>query len=391
MNERILHKDVQEFIGQNLTSDITQLVLKGSPFNDVSVRELANQIVSKQKSKKKLPNWFQTENIYFPPKLNIEQTSSEITAEYKASLVQGTKIIDITGGLGVDCFAFSKRFKNVVHCEWNSVLSEIAQHNFKKLGIENIETISGSGIDYLQKSNEKFDCIYIDPSRRSDLKGEVFLLEDCEPNVPKHIDFLFEKSDTILIKVSPILDISSALGELKFIKEIHIVALQGEVKELLFLAEKNHSEDVHIKTINFQRNSVQSFNFIHKSSVVSRYSLPQNYLYEPNAAILKSGGFHQVSQQLNIHKLHPHSHLYTSEELMDFPGRIFKIEYITNYDKKKIRKFVSASKANITTRNFPKTVQQIRKELKLKDGGDQYLFFTTNIDDQLTCVFCRKS
>jgi len=390
LNERILHKDVQDFIQQNLKSNLTQLILKGSPFNGVTIQELANQIVTQQKSEKKLPTWFQTENIYYPPKLNLEQTSSEITANYKASLVKGNHLIDITGGFGVDCVAFSRQFTKVTHCELNKELSQIASHNFNQLDIQNIETVAGNGIEYLQQSKETFDCIYIDPSRRSDVKGKVFLLKDCEPNLPEHLDFLFEKTDTLLIKVSPILDISSAIGELKFVKEVHTVAVKGEVKELLFLAEKNYSESIEIKTINFQKNTIENFDFIHKSQAKSSYELPQKYLYEPNAAILKSGGFHQVSDQLAIQKLHPHSHLYTSKELIEFPGRIFEIEHVLNYDKKKIKKLVSNSKANITTRNFPKTVQQIRKELKLKDGGHQYLFFTTDKNDQFKTILCKK-
>lgn len=390
MNERILHKDVQDFIQQNLKSNLTQLILKGSPFDGVTIQELANQIVAKQKSEKKLPTWFQTEQVYYPPKLNLEQTSSEITAHYKARLVDGHHLVDLTGGFGVDCVAFSKQFEKVTHCELNEELSQITSHNFKKLKIPNIEIFSGNGMEYLRQSQEKFDCIYVDPSRRSDVKGKVFLLKDCEPNLPEHLDFLFEKTETLLIKVSPILDISSAISELSFIKEVHVVAVQGEVKELLFLARKNNSGKLKIKTINFQKNGEQTFDFDYKSQAVSSYSLPQKYLYEPNAAILKSGGFHQVSHQLNVQKLHPHSHLYTSEQQLNFPGRVFEIEQVLNYDKKKIKRHISESKANITTRNFPKTVQQIRKELKLKDGGDQYLFFTTNTKGQFIGLLCKK-
>jgi 16S rRNA G966 N2-methylase RsmD len=390
LNERILHKDVQDFIQQNLKSNLTQLILKGSPFDGVTIQELANQIVAKQKSEKKLPTWFQTEQVYYPPKLNLEQTSSEITAHYKARLVDGHHLVDLTGGFGVDCVAFSKQFEKVTHCELNEELSQITSHNFKKLKIPNIEIFSGNGMEYLRQSQEKFDCIYVDPSRRSDVKGKVFLLKDCEPNLPEHLDFLFEKTETLLIKVSPILDISSAISELSFIKEVHVVAVQGEVKELLFLARKNNSGKLKIKTINFQKNGEQTFDFDYKSQAVSSYSLPQKYLYEPNAAILKSGGFHQVSHQLNVQKLHPHSHLYTSEQQLNFPGRVFEIEQVLNYDKKKIKRHISESKANITTRNFPKTVQQIRKELKLKDGGDQYLFFTTNTKGQFIGLLCKK-
>tara|TARA_R110002049_G_scaffold107950_2_gene255844 strand:- start:2497 stop:3672 length:1176 start_codon:yes stop_codon:yes gene_type:complete len=390
LNSAILHKDVQQFITDNLKSDITKLIFKGSPFTDVSVQELANQIVAKQKSINKLPSWFSTENIYYPEKISIEQTSSEVTAKYKSKIVSGKNIIDITGGFGIDCFYFSEHFKVVTHCEINNNLSEIVKHNYQQLKKENITTFSGDGLQFLKDSEENFDCIYIDPSRRNDIKGKVFLLKDCLPNVPENIDFLFSKTNQILLKNSPILDITSAINELKFVKEIHVVALQNEVKEVLFLLEKNYEETIEIKTINIGKKEVQKFNFNFKENVFSNYSEPLNYLYEPNSAILKSGAFHQISRQLNVFKLHQHSHLYTSENKLEFPGRVFKIINIIPYDKKKIGKLLPEKKANITTRNFPKTVDKIRKETKIKDGGDTYLFFTTINSNDLVVVFCKK-
>ena len=376
MNQKLTQYNIQGFINQNLNSDISNIILKGSPFENITILELANQIEAKRKSKLKLPTWFTAENIYYPPKISIEQTSSEITAEYKSKLISGNSIVDITGGFGVDCFYFSKQFNKVTHCEINQELSEIVSYNYKQLKINNINTISASGIDYLKQSDTNFDVIYIDPSRRSDIKGKVFLLKDCLPNVPEHLDFLFSKSDTILIKNSPILDITSTINELNFVKDIHIIAVQNEVKELLFLLEKNYTENITIKTVNLKKKGNQFFEFDYNSVVTSIYNGPKQFLYEPNSAILKSGGFHQVSEQFKIDKLHQHSHLYTSEELIDFPGRRFEIIETLNYDKNKLSRLIPDKKANITVRNFPKSVAQIRKETKIKDGGDLYLFFT---------------
>ena len=390
MNPKILHPEIQQFITDNLKTDITKLILKGSPFEGVSVQELANQIVAKQKSEHKLPTWFSAKNIYCPPKISVEQTSSEITAKYKSNLVFGDSIIDITGGFGIDCFYFSKQFKEVTHCEINSDLSTIVKHNYQQLKINNITTFSGDGIEFLKNTSQKFDCIYVDPSRRNNAKGKVFLLKDCLPNVPENIDFLFSKSNQILIKNSPILDITSAISELKFVKEIHVVALNNEVKELLFLLEKNYDKSIEIKTINIGKKEIKIFDFLHQDKVISEYSKPLNYLYEPNAAILKSGGFHQITDQLEVFKIEKHSHLYTSEKLIDFPGRTFKIENIIPYHKKKINKLLPDNKANITIRNFPKTVAQIRKETKIKDGGDTYLFFTTLNTNDIVVLFCKK-
>ncbi|WP_369047767.1 class I SAM-dependent methyltransferase [Tenacibaculum sp. UWU-22] len=391
MNSTILHKEVQDFINQNLKSDVNKLILKGSPFKNITIQELANQIIAKQKSEKKLPTWFATKNIYYPPKISIEQTSSEITANYKATLVKSESIVDITGGFGVDCFAFSKKNKKVVYCEINEDLSKIVSYNYQQLRVSNIKIITDNGLLFLKNTLEKFDCIYVDPSRRNQTKGKVFLLNDCEPNIPKNLDFLFTKTDTILIKSSPILDITSAINELQFVKTIYIVAVHNEVKELLFLLEKNNQKNSEIKTINILKKGSQVFDFNLNSEGVATYSAPLTYVYEPNAAILKSGGFNQVSQQLNVYKLHIHSHLYTSENLItDFPGRIFQINKVIKYNKKQLLKEIPNKKANITTRNFPKTVAQIRKETKLKEGGDIYVFFTTLIDDALVAIICQQ-
>ena len=200
MNTAILHPKVQQFIANNLKSNITKLILKGSPFDLISIQELANQIIAKQKSEQKLPTWFSAKNIYYPPKLSIEQTSSEITADYKSKFISGNAIIDITGGFGVDCCYFSKQFKKVIHCEINEDLSTIVKHNYQQLNIKNIQTVCDDGITFLKNTDTTFDCIYIDPSRRNEVKGKVFLLKDCLPNVPENIDFLFTKTAQISIK-----------------------------------------------------------------------------------------------------------------------------------------------------------------------------------------------
>ena len=390
MNLAILHPDVQDFITKNLTIDIAKIILKGSKFPNVSVQELANQIVAKQKSQKKLPTFFHKRNIYFPNKINIEQTSSEVAASYKSQLVSGKTLIDITGGFGIDSYYFSKQFKDIIHCEINEDLAKIVDHNFKELNVSNCTTFSGNGIKFLKENKATFSCIYIDPSRRNDIKGKVFLLKDCQPYVPPKIDFLFTKANQILVKLSPILDITNTINDLKNVKEIHVVAVNNEVKELLFLLEKNYEAYISIKTVNLKKEVKSIFNFKYKSAVSSTYSAPKKYLYEPNAAILKSGGFHEVSNQLNIDKIHNNTHLYTSNDIINFPGRSFSIESIIPYHKKRIQKQLNLKQANITTRNFPKTVAQLRKETKLKDGGNTYLFFCKDVEENLIVIVCKK-
>ena len=390
MNLEVLNIEVQQFINDNLNSDITKLLFKGSPFDSISVQELAEQIVSKKKCEKKLPNWFKTKNILYPPKVNIEQTSSEVTAEYKSSIISGNSIIDLTGGFGVDCYYFSKKFKNVTHCELNTKLSTTVNNNYQQLKIDNIRTFSGDGIEHLLSSDKKYDWIYLDPSRRDSVNRKVFLLKDCLPNIPENLDKLFERSNNILIKNSPILDISKTIDELQFVKEIHVVSVNNEVKELLFILEKGYENQIAIKTINFTKNKNQLFDFQLNTTKSSNYSDPKKYLFEPNSAVLKSGGFHEISNQLKIEKLHQHSHLYTSNELIDFPGRRFILENICNYNKKEILQFLKDKKGNITTRNFPDTVVQIRKKTKIKDGGSKYLFFTTVNNNKLKVLICSQ-
>lgn len=390
MNSAILTKECQQFIDNHLHNDVTKLILKGSPFKEVSIQELANQIIAKKKSEKKLPSWFALKDCYFPDKISIEQTSSETTAAYKASLVSGKNIIDISGGFGVDTFYFSRQFQEVFHCEINEDLSQIVAHNFSLLDVRNVQYIAGDGIEFLKKTTLFFDVIFIDPSRRNDQKEKVFLLKDCSPNIPKNVSLLFNKTNHVLVKTSPILDITSAIKELQFVKEIHVVAIQNEVKELLFLLEKNYEKSINIQTVNILKESKQEFQFQLNQQTFSKYSPPLTYLFEPNAAILKSGGFEEVANQLGIYKLHKHTHLYTSDTLIDFPGRSFKVEDVINYDKRKLKKIIPTNKANITTRNFPKRVAHIRKETNLKDGGDYYLFFITDLDENFKILITKK-
>lgn len=386
----ILTPEVQQFIKDNYKKDIPSLVLKGSPFTHVELQDLLQQIESKRKAEKKLPNWFSNDNIVYPKKISLEQCSSEITAEYKASIVSGDSLIDVTGGFGIDAYFFSKQFKEVTYCEINEELAGIVQHNLSELGADNVTVNATNGIRFLKEVKTPFDVLFVDPSRRDDVKGKVFLLKDCVPYLPPKIEFLLSRAKTLLIKVSPLLDISNTIRELQFVSEIHIVAVHNEVKELLFVVTKDSDTAIRIQTVNFQHGAVQQFGFEYGDTPYSNYEMPQKYLYEPNAAVLKSGGFHHLTNSYDVFKLQEHSHLYTSETLLDFPGRTFEIEAVFPYDKKKITKHLEERKANITTRNFPKSVAQIRKELKLKDGGKTYLFCTKNMKQKLICLVCKK-
>lgn len=391
MNKNILNIEIQNFIDSNLKSDLASLLLKGIQFDDVSAKEVIEQIEAKQRCEKKLPTWFNAKNIYYPNKLNIEQTSSEITAAYKASLVNGIALIDLTGGFGIDTYYFSKRIEKVTHCEINETLSEIVQHNYKTLSVNNSNCINGNGIDTLKHIDQPFDWVYLDPSRRDNSKKKVFLLSDCTPNVKTFQGLFLKYAKHVMIKTSPLLDIKATKNDLKHVKQLHIVAVNNEVKELLWVLERSYTSEFKIKTVNIIKSEQQifEFNFEDESGAAIEYTRPLTYLFEPNAAILKAGAFNSISCKLNIPKLHKHSHLYTSDELIDFPGRCFKIEKIIPLNKKAFAK-EKINKANVTTRNFPLSVGDIRKKLKIKDGGNIYLFFTTNLEDEKVIIVCHK-
>jgi hypothetical protein len=391
LNHALLSLEVQEFINSNLNSDITKLLLKGSPFKTMSIKDLVEQIEAKKKCETKLPLWYKTPNIYYPNKLNIEQTSSETSAAYKAQLIKGATLIDLTGGFGIDTYYFSKNFSNVTHCELNTGLSAIVKHNYKQLAATNTKIVNQDGLVFLETSKTPYDWIYVDPSRRHDSKGKVFFLKDCLPNIPEHLKLLFSHTNNIMLKTSPLLDLSVGISELQHVKTIHIVAINNEVKELLWILENNYSDEIIIKTVNIKKDTQEKFEFklVDEISSQVNFSFPLSYLYEPNSAILKAGAFKSVASNLELFKLHKHSHLYTSNTLVDFPGRRFKILSCVPYSKKLLKK-ESIEKANITTRNFPDSVESIRKKFGIKEGGHKYVFFTTSLLDKKYVIFTEK-
>lgn len=390
MQLSLLASDIQEFITASLQANISKLALSKNPFPKEDWKEIINQIVSKKKSNQKLPTWFNTEGIYYPASISIEQTSSETTAKYKSELISGTSLIDLTGGFGVDDYYFSKKFEHVTHCEKNVALSEIVQHNYGVMNVKNITCLAQNSTDVLEQSDKKFDWIYIDPSRRSDVKGKVFLLKDCLPNVPENLKLYFSKSNSILIKTAPILDITAGCIELENIKAIHIVANDNEVKEVLWVLEKEYSGEIEVHAVNIQKEKTDTNTFMLGEHSPANFSLPQEFLYEPNAPLLKSGGVDYLCEFLKITKLHPHSHLFTHDELVAFPGRRFRVIEIIPYKKENLKKHLEGKKMNITTRNFPLTVEEIRKKYKIADGGTVYAFFTTNINDEKIVLLCTK-
>jgi hypothetical protein len=386
----ILNPDIQQFIREHTGSPVAKLALQKNPFPDTDWPTILGQISAREKAKDKLPTWFAAENIIYPSKISVEQTSSETAAQYKSALISGDSLIDLTGGFGIDDYYFSKSVKQVTHCELDKGLSAIAAHNFKVLGRDNITCISGDSLGTLLTAGQRWDYIYIDPSRRSDAKGKVFMLKDCLPNLPELLDTYFKYSENILIKTAPILDITAGLGELHSVKAVHIVAVNNEVKELLWVLEKGFPGPPDIIAVSINRDAIQHFSTSLDTATEATYSMPQTFLYEPNSAIMKSGAFDAVSQQYGLAKLHQNTQLYTSGKLIGFPGRRFEINRVIPYSKPGIKQFIEGKKMNVTVRNFPLAVDDIRKKWKVSEGGDIYSFFTTNIKNEKIVLLCGK-
>jgi len=374
LNTKILEAAAQEFINGHLNDDVHRISMSKSPIEGIAAKELANQIAAKKKSLKKLPTWFKAPGIYFPTVLSIEQTSSEITAEYKANLAIGSSLIDLTAGFGVDSYYFSKRIQNTVHCEIDADLLEITKYNAEALGQHNTAFINSDGLTFLKESDRIFDTIYIDPVRRG-ATGKVFMLKDCSPNVVENLALLLAKSKRLIIKTAPMLDITAGVNELGSVSEVHIVSVHNEVKELLWVLEKDVSTAVKITAVTLNE-QLKTFSFLkneeHEQQLLEDEL--QRFLYEPDAALLKSGAFNLIAKRYNLQKLSAQTHLYTSAEIYtEFPGRIFQIERLISPGDLKKEKDLSG---NVITRNYRDTPENLIKKYRIKPDDKKFLVFT---------------
>lgn len=376
MNRHVLDSEVQEYINNHLNDDVHKLAMSKSPFKDVDSKALANQIAAKNKSVKKLPTWYKTDSIYYPALLSIEQCSSETTAAYKAGLAIGDSLIDLTGGFGVDSYYFAKTVKNLTHCEINADLSEIAAHNAVMLGQPNIRCLAVDGIALLEKTNEIFDTIYLDPARRSSA-GKVFMLKDCTPNVVEHLDLLLSKSKRIIIKTAPLLDITAGLKELGNVSEVHIISVKNECKELLWIIDSNRpAQQPKITSVTLNE-SQKEFAFIkgeEETEVELLSETPSGYLYEPDTALLKSGAFNLIATRFRLKKLHHQTQLYVADHVdSSFPGRIFKINTLLSSGDLKKEKSL---RGNVIVRNYRDKAENLVKKYKIKPDHNKFIIFT---------------
>jgi 16S rRNA G966 N2-methylase RsmD len=391
----MINLSTKQFIAEHISDDWSKLAFSANRNTDVDVLQAINQIKGRRLIEQKIPTWYENADIVFPAHLSLEQCSSETTASFKSTLIQGNTLVDLTGGFGVDCAFLSSQFKQVTYVERNAELCEIAKHNFAVLGLNHIQVINADAVDYLQQM-PSVDCIFIDPARRDGVGRKTVALSDCEPNVVEILPTLLEKSKTVLLKLSPMLDIRLALSDLKKVAGVSVISVDNECKELLLMLSNQANGNPLISCLNFRKNNeLQTFSFTNEEEQLANVSyahLPEKYLYEPNASILKAGAYKLLSSRLGLKKLHPNSHLYTSDTLFaDFPGRIFSIDSYFSLNKRDMREYLGGIiQANITVRNFPDTVASLRKKTKLAEGGQVYLFATTLLDEKKVLVKCSK-
>ncbi len=382
------------FIEENLKADVRSLALQAKKYPQVDMAMAVVQIAGRQIAEAKLPSWYRTGGLLYPKHLSMEQCSSEVTAIYKASLLQGETFADLTGGFGIDCSFLSRRFKKADYVERQAELCELASHNFPLQGLQ-IEVHNEDGVEYLKRM-DPVDCLFLDPARRDGHGGKTVAISDCEPDVSTLEDLLVEKAKTVMVKLSPMLDLSLALKTLKNVREVHVVSVNNECKELLLILQKQSiSSDVSIHCEHIVNDLHQHFVFTQEQERISDCPLTsqvETYLYEPNASILKAGAYRSLTQSCEVKKLHPSSHLYTSSHFIeDFPGRRFQVEAVSGFGKKDLKTFLQGmEKANITIRNFPSSVAELRKRLKLKEGGEDYIFATTLADESKILIKCKK-
>lgn len=391
-----MDKATLHFILEHANSDVHSLMLQAAKFPEVDMPLAVRQITGMQKVKNKIPTFYACKNLLYPVKLSLEQSSSEITAKHKSALCEGNVLADLTGGFGVDAYFFSFRFDNIIYVEKDPELCRLAEHNFKALNRKNITVINDTAENFLKKT-DSVSWIFLDPARRTKSGKKAVLFSDCEPNTVNLADELLSKTGHVMVKLSPMIDISVLCRELRNITEIQIVAVENECKEVIAILTDKASDAISIKTIHFPNSKpaeTLDFDLNDEHNAVVRYADEvKTYLYEPNAAVLKSGAFKLTGERFGIDKLHINSHLYTSDRMdSDFPGRIFLVEKVYDFSKNSLKELqAEVKKSNITVRNFPVSVNELRKKLKISEGGYIYLFATTLKDGKKVLICCRKA
>ena len=382
-----------KLIEQYADSDVNTLALKLRDSDNVDSKFVLRQIAGRQIMRRKMPLWAENADLIYPPHLPLEQCSSFFTANYKKEIGQRLlssfdNCVDLTGGFGVDFFVMSENFSYAVYVEQNNALYDVVRHNFDILHRTNAEFIYTDGVEFIKNTDQHFNLVFIDPARRNSVGKKTVCIEDCEPDILCFQDVMIQKADVVMIKLSPMIDIADIVAKLHNVSEIHIVATANECKEVLVVLQKGYVSEPQIFTIN----NHQRFAFFpsaERDCVIDfcqESDLSGKYLFEPNAAVMKSGAFKLISKSFSVDKLHISSHLYISNhDISDFPGRRFYIETIGQP-----KDFAGIGAANLAVRNFPQKAELLKKKLKIKDGGNIYLFATTLSNGSKVIIRCIK-
>ena len=397
-----MNEATRTFVRQHADDDVRMLALRGVKDPEVELSLALQQIQGRQKARQKLPSWAACEGLLYPAHLSMEQCSSEQTARYKAAICgsvvgRGAFFVDLTGGFGVDFSFLAPLFTEAVYVERQEELCQIARHNFEALGLKNTTIVCGDGTDYLRLLDRKATLIFLDPARRDEHGGRTYGIADCTPDVLQLRDELLQKGDCVLLKLSPMLDWRKTVEDLgrDCVREVHIVSAGGECKELLLLLSRQTPASP-LKVVCVNDDEV--FEFTPEQDNTNLLPLPSHlipqttFLYEPNASIMKAGCFAELSVRFGVAPLAQNSHLFVSAERVgEFPGRAFRVEAVSTMNKRELKeKVLPLKQANITVRNFPLSVAELRKRLKLSEGGSAYLFATTLADGNHVLIVCQR-
>lgn len=383
--KELLTAEAKLFIQENLDKDVAELALKTHGKHD-SMGFLLQQIRSRQKAKQKIPSWYANADILFPQPLSVEQASSELTARYKANLISAATLFDMTGGMGLDASSFATSFEQVYYCDRSEDLARTFSYNCEVLGLKNITSIVGDSISQLKRLGQKFDVVYVDPARRKE-DQRVFQFEDCEPNLLEIGPLLFDYTSEILIKASPMVDIKLALKQLQNVSQVHVVAVNNECKEVLFVQDKKSVRRTEIISTDLRQDFTLSFDYKEEHETVVEYGDVGKYLYIPNVAISKAGAFNTVASRYGLQKMSRNTHLYSSARFVKgFPGRVIQTQEVLEYSKRTMR-YYHGEKMNVLVRNFALSVANLRKKWSIKDGGEKYLIaFTDHLNKKRVAV-----
>ena len=386
------------FIQAHLSDDPDRLLLSASRYPEIDIPFVVAQITARRQIKEKLPTWYQQEQLLFPAKIAAEQCSSEQTALYKQQLVtEEDTLCDLTGGLGIDSYYFSRRVKQVYYIERFPSYCEVARANMATLGARNVVVLEGDSTQWLDQL-PAIDVFYVDPARRGEGNKRMFALSDCEPDLTQLLPRLLAKAPRVIAKLSPMADLRQTLALLPTTQAIHILSVKNECKELLFVIGREPRESaVPIHCVHLTKQAASDECFVcsleaEQQAASHLATTLRRYLYEPNASVLKAGAFKQVACQFPVEKLQVSSHLYTSDHYLDrFPGRRFEVDEVIPFHSKSCKQLAGQSlQANVTTRNFPLTVEALRKKCRIREGGDIYLFATTGPKEEKLLIRTHK-